>query len=220
MAKACAYVDTKNYEKGKSGVPEVKAAYKLPFAKIKNGKMTIFKRGVIAAMQALLGARGGAKIPRDEKKTVYNKLAELYKKFDMEPPKFHFKEVESMDFEEKIKTLEEQVKELSEEKENLLKELEDVKKEKAELEKKMMLAELDNWEKDWINKGVAPAVVKKFKDLAMENPEKTKKFDEILETFADPKKMKQMGEEDTDNPLIKELKKADKVAETVYGGDE
>jgi len=38
LAQACAYVDMENFEKGESGYPETKQAYKLPFAKLKNGR--------------------------------------------------------------------------------------------------------------------------------------------------------------------------------------
>lgn len=219
LAKACAYVDTKNYEKGDSGYPEVKAAYKLPFAKVKNGRMTIYRRGVIAAMQALLGARGGTSIPRDEREGVYRKLASLYRRMDMEPPEFHYEEVSDVkEFEEKIHTLEEQVKALTAEKEELMKKLEETETAKKELEAKLMANEIEAWAKDWLNKGVPPAAMEKFKALALEDPEKRKAFDEVLAAIAKPENLKQMGEEEAD-PIKSAIARADKVAKAVYGGD-
>lgn len=44
--------------------------------------------GVIAAMGALMGARGGVAIPGNERKGVYNHLAKHYREFDKEPPDF------------------------------------------------------------------------------------------------------------------------------------
>ncbi len=220
LAKACAFVDTENFEKGPSGYPEVKAAYKLPFAKVKNGKMTIYKRGVIAAMQALLGARGGTKIPRDKRKSVYNKLAKLYRRFDMEPPEFHLEEVEEVhvkELEEKLKTFEEQVKKLEEEKKELEKKLEEAEKEKKELEEKLLKNEVDGWAKEWIDKGVPPAVVEKFKVKLLEAPENREFFDEVLENIANPKLTKQLSETDG---IVDSLKRAEIVAKTVFGGDE
>lgn len=219
LAKACAYVDTKNYERGESGYPEVKAAYKLPFAKVKNGRMTIYRRGVIAAMQALLGARGGTDIPRDKRKSVYNKLAELYRRMDMEPPEFHYEEVRDVkEFEEKILTLEEKVKALEEEKAELIKKLEEAEKAKKELEEKLMKEEVEAWAKDWLNKGVPPAAMEKFKALALEEPEKRKEFDDVLAVIAKPENLKQLGEADED-PIKSALERADRIAKIVYGGE-
>lgn len=219
LAKACAYVDTENYERGESGYPEVKAAYKLPFAKVKNGRMTIYRRGVIAAMQALLGARGGTNIPRDKRKSVYNKLAELYRRMDMEPPEFNYEEVRDVkEFEEKILTLEEKVKALEEEKAELIKKLEEAEKAKKELEEKLMKEEVEAWAKDWLNKGVPPAAMEKFKALALEEPEKRKEFDEVLAVIAKPENLKQLGEADED-PIKSALERADRIAKIVYGGE-
>jgi len=82
-------------------------------------------------MQALLGARGGVNIPRDERKKVYEKLAELYRRFDMEPPEFHFsEEVFRMELEEKVKMLEDKVKELSETNAELVKKLDEAMQQK------------------------------------------------------------------------------------------
>lgn len=70
------------------GTPQVRGAYKLPHHKIvDDGIKTVF-RGVVAAMGALLGARGGVDIPDDERPGVYNHLARHYREFDREPPEF------------------------------------------------------------------------------------------------------------------------------------
>lgn len=79
LANACLYKDP-------DADSETKAAYKLPVAKLKGGKLTVFWNGVRAAMAALNGARGGIDIPEDARKTIYNKLKTLYKKFDKEIP--------------------------------------------------------------------------------------------------------------------------------------
>lgn len=71
-----------------SSNPEVRASYKLPVAKIYNGSIHVFWRGVVAAMASLLGARGGVNIPDKDKKGVYNRLAKYYKDFGEEPPEF------------------------------------------------------------------------------------------------------------------------------------
>ena len=63
-------------------------SYKLPHHYVKDGKLVTVWRGVVAAMAALFGARGGVDIPDSEKKKVYNHLANHYKQFDKEPPSF------------------------------------------------------------------------------------------------------------------------------------
>ncbi len=150
LARACAYVKREN---GK--LPEKKENYKLPFAKLKNGKLTIYKSGVIAAMRALLGARGGVDIPADEKKTVYNKLARLYRLFDMTPPEFHNEqEVESMELEELKKSLEEAQKEL-EEKNKVI----------EELKAKLVEYELEAFKSKKVAEGYKPANVDKILEM-------------------------------------------------------
>jgi len=45
-------------------------------------------RGVVAAMASLFGARGGVDIPAEDRRKVYEHLAEHYREFDREPPEF------------------------------------------------------------------------------------------------------------------------------------
>jgi HK97 family phage prohead protease len=66
--------------------PDVKSSYKLPHHKAK-GHSCVW-RGVAAAMGALLGARGGVKIPSGDRKAVYSHLKKHYKQFDKEAPDF------------------------------------------------------------------------------------------------------------------------------------
>ncbi|MBN1253984.1 MAG: hypothetical protein JXA50_01755 [Deltaproteobacteria bacterium] len=66
--------------------PDIKGSYKLPHQRQKD-KYVVWN-GVKAAMAALLGARGGVKIPDDDRKAVYDHLAKHYKQFDKTPPEF------------------------------------------------------------------------------------------------------------------------------------
>ena len=79
LGQACLYQDH-------DADPETKKAYKLPVAKMKGGKLTVFWNGVRAAMAALNGARGQMDIPENSRSKIYNKLKTLYKKFDKEIP--------------------------------------------------------------------------------------------------------------------------------------
>lgn len=95
----CAWVDSENAED--------KTAYKLPHHKA-DGDHAVVWKGVAAAMEALLGARGGVDIPEGDRKGVYNHLAKHYKQFEKEVPEF--KEISEVvvkigDTEEVIKTL-------------------------------------------------------------------------------------------------------------------
>ena len=60
--------------------PDLKSSYKLPHHKAEGHKAVW--RGVAASMAALLGARGGVKIPEEDRKGVYNHLKKHYKQFD------------------------------------------------------------------------------------------------------------------------------------------
>ncbi|MEM4167544.1 MAG: HK97 family phage prohead protease [Candidatus Caldarchaeum sp.] len=69
---------------------ETFGAYKLPHHDVVDGELVTHRKGVIAAMQALLGARGGTDIPDADFDAVYKHLAEHYSEFDMEPPERAF----------------------------------------------------------------------------------------------------------------------------------
>lgn len=232
LALACTYVDTDNYEKGESGYPEVKAAYVLPFAKVKNGKMTIYWNGVRTAMAYLLGARGGVKaIPKDKKKEAYNKLAKLYKLFDKEPPEFHLsEEVSGMDTKmlevqitkltEQLKTFEEEKAKLLEEKNKLEEQVKELSEKLAQAEREKLETQVKAWKEDWVRKGVKPTVVEKAATIVLEDPEKIKQFDEMFKDLANPDLFKQFSEEN-DNPNQDPVTRAKKVSEIVFkGGDE
>lgn len=66
--------------------PDLKTSYKLPHHRAKGHN--VVWRAVAAAMAALLGARGGVRIPAEDRRGVYNHLAKHYKQFDKEPPEF------------------------------------------------------------------------------------------------------------------------------------
>ena len=78
LRRACAWMD-----ENKSGV---KASYKLPHH-LPDG--TLVWRGVVSAMVALLGGRGGVDIPESDRRIVYEHLAKHYREFKKEPPGFH-----------------------------------------------------------------------------------------------------------------------------------
>jgi len=78
LKKMCAWYDSEK--------PDVKSSYKLPHHRASD-LYTVW-RGVRAAMAALLGARGGVKIPESDRKGVYNHLAKHYRDFGKEPPEF------------------------------------------------------------------------------------------------------------------------------------
>ncbi len=78
LKKICTWFDSED--------SDVKSGYKLPHHKAVGYKAVW--RGVAAAMAALLGARGGVKIPDGDRKGVYNHLAKHYEQFDKEAPDF------------------------------------------------------------------------------------------------------------------------------------
>ena len=66
--------------------PREKGAYKLPHHELIDGELRVVWSGVRSAMQALRGARGGVDIPEEDRRAVYEHLAEHYRQFDREPP--------------------------------------------------------------------------------------------------------------------------------------
>lgn len=60
--------------------------YKLPFADVQGGRLVAIWRGVVAAMAALNGARGGVDIPEEDRQAVYNHIVRYYEKVGREPP--------------------------------------------------------------------------------------------------------------------------------------
>ena len=62
--------------------------YKLLFADVIGGTLKATRGGVINAMRAVLGARGGVNLSEGERKAAYNFLVAYYKRFDMKPPEY------------------------------------------------------------------------------------------------------------------------------------
>ena len=63
-------------------------SYKLVHHDIVDGEFNVVWRGVVAAMQVLLGAREGVEIPAADKQGVYDHLAKHYEQFGEEVPEF------------------------------------------------------------------------------------------------------------------------------------
>ena len=61
-------------------------SYKLPHHRVIDGQLVVVWRGVVAAMSALNGGRGGVDIPEDEKSGCHSHLAKHYEQFDEVPP--------------------------------------------------------------------------------------------------------------------------------------
>jgi 2'-5' RNA ligase len=62
--------------------PATKAAYKLGYADVVGGTLTIIPKGVSAALGALNGARGGVDLPQDETSAVRDKLEGIQRHVD------------------------------------------------------------------------------------------------------------------------------------------
>lgn len=68
------------------GEEEKKSGYKLPVAKMIDGDLKLVYRGVIAAMSALNGARGGVDVPDEQRSEIYKNIQRYYTMFDKEAP--------------------------------------------------------------------------------------------------------------------------------------
>lgn len=66
--------------------PETLGSYKLPHHYVVNGELRTCWRGVVAAMAALLGTRGGVEIPDEDIEAVYRHLKKHYEDHGSEPP--------------------------------------------------------------------------------------------------------------------------------------
>lgn len=75
---------TGHYAWAEASPPETFGGLKLPHHRPSDG--AVVWRGVVAAMAALMGARGGANIPDDDRRKVHDHLASHYRQFDEEPP--------------------------------------------------------------------------------------------------------------------------------------
>ena len=65
---------------------EVRAGYKLPVAKVIDGEIHLVFRGLVAAVAALNGARGGVDLSDEDRKAAYDLAASYYGRFEEEAP--------------------------------------------------------------------------------------------------------------------------------------
>ena len=65
---------------------DVKSGYKLPIAKMIDNELHVVWRGVVAAMSALNGARGGIDVTESDRRDIYDVLVMYYNKFEKEAP--------------------------------------------------------------------------------------------------------------------------------------
>lgn len=83
-------IDFSKFEEGFAWYDEANedkvGSYKLPHHDIMDGELKVVWRGVVAAMGALLGARGGVDIPEADMQGVYDHLAKHYAQFEETPP--------------------------------------------------------------------------------------------------------------------------------------
>jgi len=86
-------IDYVKYSKGFTWYDEENSetlwAYKLPHHDVVDWWLETVWGWVKAAMWALLGARGGADIPEEERKAVYKHLSKHYSEFEKEAPEFN-----------------------------------------------------------------------------------------------------------------------------------
>jgi regulator of replication initiation timing len=128
-------IDWNKYAKGFAWVdPNAKddfSGYKLPHHDVVDGELKVVWRGVVAAMQALLGARGGVDIPEADQEAVYRHLTNHYRQFGEEPPALHGEVNKKMENKNEIvEKLEAEIKRLKEENEKLTAALKQIFEEK------------------------------------------------------------------------------------------
>ena len=75
---------------------ELKQGYKLPFAKVIDGRIHAVWRGVAAVMGILLGARGGVDISDADRRRAYDLMVRYYERFDKQPPEFRMREAQEI----------------------------------------------------------------------------------------------------------------------------
>ena len=68
------------------GDEDILAGYKLPHHDVENGELVTHRRGVIAAMGALNGARAAMDLTENERSEIYSHLTRHYAQFDMDAP--------------------------------------------------------------------------------------------------------------------------------------
>ena len=71
---------------------EVKDSYKLPFAKVIDGRIHAVWRGVATVMGILLGARGGVDISDADRRRSYDLMVRYYERFEKQPPEFRMRD--------------------------------------------------------------------------------------------------------------------------------
>lgn len=101
--------------------------------------------------------------------------------------------------EERLNFLEEKTKKLEEDNKNLKAKLEESKKSEEEIKNKKFESDVDNWSKNWINKGAYPSQVNSLKKIVLESkdPEMMQKFDEVLKPAKNI--FEQYGKENEEN---------------------
>ena len=208
-AKAFAWYDgDPALDKDGDGYPDQKSSYKLPHHKLDNGRLTLYRSGIVAAMAALNGARGGVDLPQSERQKVYEHLAEHYKALKMELPKLS--EVKGMD--EEVKK---QLVDLSEANKTLSEKIDILLKERKELSDRLFAERKQAWKKAWIDKGIAPAMMDKI-DKVVSNEDDFRKFDDILESS--PKI--DLTVKGTEIPHdVSDAQRAENVAKAIFGGE-
>lgn len=78
-AKAHVYYDS-------SKPKDTKEAYKLPIARMVGGELTAIWQGIVSAMAAVNGARGGVDMSGDDRKKAYEHLSKYYEKAEQKVP--------------------------------------------------------------------------------------------------------------------------------------